>query len=914
MKKYCVVSHTHWDREWYMPFEQFRLRLVKLVDNLLDILQDYPDFIFHLDAQTIVLEDYLEVRPEKKQLLEKYISSGNILVGPWYMQNDFYLTSGEATVRNLLEGTSIANSFGACAKAGYAPDQFGNISQLPQILKNFGIDNFIFGRGYHDYSYEIEGKTRTFEGDLPPFICGDLAGNGIDGAKRVFKPAEFTWRGADGTECIAICMLYWYNNAQRFSEDTEQAKLVLSVNDYLFADYMKTPYMLLMNGVDHLEAQENLLPILQRLNESLPEGATIEQISMEEYVSLVKSYIQENNVEMHIENGELRHGADNEILNGTLSSRHYLKVANNRAQNMLENRLEPLYAIMNRSGITVDGRDHMRYFWRQLLKNHPHDSICGCSRDEVHKHMEDNFERLGEATAFYLKDGITALAHHTWCADMGEEAYSISLVNTTEHTVDGTFEAVLEVIDGDGVENLELIDEEGNSVPFFIKEKRRLPLSVQSPINLPGVKDIIRYTLLIRDSVKAYAVKSYLVKSIDGDVNTATGKADALENEYLRVEIEPSGKVSLTDKRTLKRIDDVLDVEEVGDKGESYIFMMAEPMYHREDMKVTVSDITDEGGLRQSAVIRYDMEVPVGYDFNEWKRCDEKVVCTLELELSLAAGERTLHVNYKLDNKARDHRVRILVQSGADTLLSTADIPFDVVTMRRGEESCVSKSHVHPNSTFAAATDAQGGIAVFTEGAHEYEHLAEKGGYLAFTIVRANGRISGMNTLTESEQWLIPGNQCLRTIEGRLGLMPVKENVLDDEVLRYAKEFRNAPLSISVNNNPRKFLGGRAAVQDSGVREAFIRQDKFASVRVADNTPVFEIAADKGITVTALKQAIDGNGFILRAVNMDMQSSSLKVKGEVTPCLMTEEATAPTAKGESEFKLGAKKIQTVRIG
>lgn len=93
MKKFAVVSHTHWDREWYKPFEVFRIKLVRLIDEVLDIINENASFIFHLDAQTVVLEDYLAIRPEKEEILKKYISSGNIVVGPWYLQNDFYLTS-----------------------------------------------------------------------------------------------------------------------------------------------------------------------------------------------------------------------------------------------------------------------------------------------------------------------------------------------------------------------------------------------------------------------------------------------------------------------------------------------------------------------------------------------------------------------------------------------------------------------------------------------------------------------------------------------------------------------------------------------------------------------------------------------------------------------------------------------------
>ena len=122
---YCVLSHTHWDREWYQPFEKFRMRLCDLINNLFKILEEYPDYIFHLDAQTIVLEDYLEIYPENEERLKRYIEAGNIIVGPWYVQNDFYLSSGEATIRNLLIGIDVAEKFGKCAKVGYTPDQFG---------------------------------------------------------------------------------------------------------------------------------------------------------------------------------------------------------------------------------------------------------------------------------------------------------------------------------------------------------------------------------------------------------------------------------------------------------------------------------------------------------------------------------------------------------------------------------------------------------------------------------------------------------------------------------------------------------------------------------------------------------------------------------------------------------------------
>jgi len=199
MKTYYVISHTHWDREWYRPLAVMRRHLTEMMDHLLRIYQEYPDYVFHLDAQTICLEDYLDIRPQRRAELERLVRAKKLLIGPWYVQNDFFLTSGEATVRNLLAGRRIANAFGHCDAVGYVPDQFGLIGQLPQILRGFGIDNCIFARGY-----DMGGA------ETPP----------------VPQPNEFLWAASDGSEVLGVFLSAWYNNAQRFSRPASASAAV----------------------------------------------------------------------------------------------------------------------------------------------------------------------------------------------------------------------------------------------------------------------------------------------------------------------------------------------------------------------------------------------------------------------------------------------------------------------------------------------------------------------------------------------------------------------------------------------------------------------------------------------------------------------------------------------------------------
>jgi mannosylglycerate hydrolase len=177
-----IVSHTHWDREWYWPFRRFRVNLERVVHQVLEELESDPEFRhFLLDGQAVLLEDYLGVRPEDRRRLAALVQAGKLAVGPWYVLPDEFLVSGEATVRNLLTGHRIANAFGACQKVGYLPDSFGHIAQLPQILRRAGIDSFVFTRGHGDEAAEL----------------------GL----------EFTWRAPDGSEVLAVHQCEGYCNA-----------------------------------------------------------------------------------------------------------------------------------------------------------------------------------------------------------------------------------------------------------------------------------------------------------------------------------------------------------------------------------------------------------------------------------------------------------------------------------------------------------------------------------------------------------------------------------------------------------------------------------------------------------------------------------------------------------------------------
>ena len=199
-----IISHSHWDREWYQSFEKHRMKLIELVDNILEKAENDPEFGgFFLDGQTIALDDYLEVRPEKREQVEKCVREGKIQTGPWYILQDEFLTSGEACVRNLQVGMQEAARYGAIGNVGYFPDAFGNAGQMPQVLKQAGMDAVVFGRGVKPIG----------------------PNNEVTGGQYESTYSEMMWASPDGTKLPGILFANWYNNGVEIPVDEAEAKL-----------------------------------------------------------------------------------------------------------------------------------------------------------------------------------------------------------------------------------------------------------------------------------------------------------------------------------------------------------------------------------------------------------------------------------------------------------------------------------------------------------------------------------------------------------------------------------------------------------------------------------------------------------------------------------------------------------------
>jgi mannosylglycerate hydrolase len=439
-----LVTHTHWDREWYQTFQQFRLKLVRLMDHLLALLDADPDFkFFMLDGQTIVLDDYLQIRPEREEEIRGHIQRGRILIGPWFVLPDEFLVSPEAIVRNLLQGDRTARAFGAKMEIGYIPDPFGHIGQMPQILRGFGIEAASLWRGLDD------------------------------------QPAEFWWQAPDGTKVFMAYLCSSYGNASGLSTSAPDQFVaeVSRLRDELLPRSATEEVALLMHGSDHVVPPANTSTAIAYANAHL-QGDVLLHSTLPAYVADLQAKIQALKLNLPTVSGELRACKNSPLLPGVLSTRMWIKQRNRACETLLEKWAEPFStwaqlaarekpeatarAVLPAAAVNAPAAV-LRYAWRLLMENHPHDSICGCSIDQVHEEMRPRFDQVEQIGEEITRQSLDTLAA---AADTRAEGCSSAVVVFNPASGPRTDAVTVEAEAPDRQHGFEIVDQNGKTVPF----------------------------------------------------------------------------------------------------------------------------------------------------------------------------------------------------------------------------------------------------------------------------------------------------------------------------------------------------------------------------------------------------------------------------------------------------------------
>jgi alpha-mannosidase len=900
-----VISHTHWDREWYLTHEQFRFRLVALIDRLLDLLEADPGYKhFHLDGQTIVLEDYLEIRPEEEPRLRKAIESGRILIGPWYVMPDEFLVSGESLVRNLLRGHRISSEFGTPMPVGYLPDLFGHVGQMPQIWRQFGVDNTILWRGF----------------------------GGAD--------AEYWWDAPDGSRLLMMHLPpEGYCNATRlvFDPDAMMARAKEKI-DFERAR-TRTAQALLMNGVDHVEPHTAIPALIQHLS-ALP-GQRATHSTLPDYVAAVRQAVQTERPPLETIVGELRAGTDYaNLLPGVLSARVYLKQQNAHVQTLLESYAEPLSVMASlvgqpfRAAATFSyPSGQIRHAWKTLLQNHPHDSICGCSIDAVHEENMTRFARAHQVGDAIVETALDAVADEIPKSPRSGVIRAVA-VNTDAVDRAQVVEASID-LPIDSAEPWRLVDAQALDRPIAFWPREETVVGVTGPDGRPVEFQILGEEQLVTHVMSRYetpwalnvrrlhllwwapALPSCGYAAFDLSIGPADSAASAgrrlvsggerfAENERLKLTVGDDGTFEVSDKATGITYHRVAAIEDGGDVGDEYNY--APPTSDRRvtsaDARVTSVSRLGGGPLRAGLRVELELPLPRSASADRRGRASEIVTVPIGIEATLDAGSPRVAFAVAVDNRARDHRLRLLFPVGASHVeTARADTAFDVIarparipvpaTIRN--ESPVSSL---PMISMVDAGDSETGATVIGKGLMEYE-VTEGESAIAMTLIRAVGDLSRNDLSTRPSGHAgppvaTPGAQCQGVQRFELAFEPHGPAPLAGELLASARA-HNIPPIVTTARRP----GGGGPLTRS-----YLRIDRHAG----------------DVVLSALKQAEDRSSTIVRLFNPGDEAASVVLRLDVPLAqafavnfLEERQAAMSVEHGGISLVLPPKRIQTIEI-
>ena len=749
-----VVPHTHWDREWYSRFEDYRARLVTMVGKLLDLMERdgaFPAFTF--DGHTIWAEDHLAVRPADRPRIEHLVRADRLLIGPWYVLADYLLVSGESIVRNFQEGLRVAAGFGRAMRTCYVADPFGHPAQMPQIARGFGYTTYVFARGVGDEGEELG--------------------------------SEFQWEAPSGDRVIASHQVAHYDNALVLvgPGDETPATLRRRVQRVLpdlmrkTVPYAQTSSLLFMVGTDHTEPYGRLPEAVAAIKEAQPRSSP-RITGMEEFAASLRA-------PPGVLAGEMVGGRYRPILRGVNSTRVWIKQANAQCERLLLERCEPLDAL---AGGTE--RERIRSLWRTLLENHPHDSICGCGIDEVHDlDMRPRFDRvLREGTA--VADALAARL-----AGGGDRAVVWSAL----------------------------------------------------PWERTGVVDIEGRPTLLRCG----GLGAFPAARADGPLVRSTGDG-VLENGRLRVEVATDGTFAITDLVSGKIWERQNVLVDDGDRGDEYTFSYAGPTVTGAAApgRRTTAVVGDRGSITVETVAR----LPRSLRDDRLARTADTIDCPVRITVSLDAGAERVDVELEIDNRARDHRLRVEFDTGTRTLTHHAGAAFAL--LERANRVPPRPGWVEPPTAercvhdIVAVRGPTAGLAVGVDGIREYAVLRD-GATIAITLLRGVGWLS-RGDLHERRghagpELETPSAQCPGPQRSRYAIVPLAGSRSLGHAYREVREFLSPPWLARGSGEQRAYL-----VTDQG-------------------------SEDATLAVTALRAAADGR-IALRAAALTSAPGSLNIR------------------------------------
>ena len=845
-RKIHVIPHSHWDREWYFTTSRSKVYLMKDLGDVLNTLENDPEFkYFMVDAQGSLLDDYIKWRPQDKERISKLVNDGRLVIGPWYTQTDQLVISGESIVRNMYYGMKRCESFGKYMNVGYVPDSFGQSGNMPQIYRQFGIEDTLFWRGVSD---------------------------------DMVKHTDYNWRGDDGSVVFTTQIPFGYYIGGNIPEEPEENEEFWQKECLEKAGGRSaTRHIYFPNGFDQAPVRTNLPQLVKERNEKDPENEYVISC-IEDYIKDVKS----ENPELEEVQGELVIAKHMRIHKSIFSSRSDLKVMNTQIQNYVTNVMEPLLTISYNLGNEYP-HEAVAEIWKLLFENAAHDSIGSCISDTAN---EDVYVKYKQARDIAVN--LVELHSRLIATNVKNDAdMTFTAINTLPQKRKDTVIVKTYVPGG----KFAIIDEKGNDVDYTIIKSRDLTDYVLSQTIMldPSRKFYVPDQVLeVTMAIKANDVPAlgYVQYSIDTqkDSHKETADKKVLENKYYTIEVEENGSLTIVDKANNVTYKNQGILVENGDDGDSFNYSPP-----RKDMevfsneskctvKISGSDIYDQ------AEIHFDMVVPADLD----ERAEGKVSVTMLVDMTVALRKdsKVIDFNVKVDNKGLSHRLCVLFDSQIVSAFNYADQQFGLIKrpnyyekeMKLYMESMNNKTEkkagiqelanwandqstwqeppisIEPTQSYVSLTDGKTGIAVIPQGVREYEVLDDS--KIRLTLFRTYGFMGKENLIYRpgraSGERIIetPAAQLLKEMEFNFGFTSYAGDINDSDIDTLAKQY-NTNLEVYTYA---EFLNGRLIFSQREIE--------------GQNAKIHSLFETEGnLVVSAVKKAEEDDGYIIRLYN-----------------------------------------------
>ncbi len=768
-----VVTHTHWDREWYAPFEIFKGRLVNLIDRLISEIKRYPEFkSFMLDGQTVVLEDYFSAKPENRGKLIELVKKGKVLVGPWYILPDEFLVTGESMIRNFLTGQEVLKKLGVPSmKVGYLPDMFGHNAYTPTLLKGLGLESAVVWRGVGD-------------------AC---------------RKTEFKWSSPNGNEeILTVNLLHGYGNGAHYGRNMEEIKEAFLKEIDFLKKHKTSNNILIMNGTDH---EFPLFELPKKFPEwSKDANAEIIHSALPQYVDLMK------NRELIEVKGELKDPKYEPALKDVTSARIYLKLLNFEAQQLLVRYVEPLSAMLKMGGESVE-LDEIKQSWKLVLLSHPHDSICGCSIDAVHRDVEG---RLRNA----IELGTSLVAKYMRKFAMGGNV--IAVFNPYEREIKTVVRALVNTKN----DNYELFDEAGKNLRFFTEEVSAFKTlsesgkaymndltylsAFQEKMSPIQVLKLNTKLMTFEATLSPLSVNFFRLKEGTSEAEKPVGGEPNFENDFYEFRLNKDGSFDLKDKTNGVSYKNLNYFEDVADAGDEYNFSPLE-----KDMPVTslgkeaeICEIKDYGFSKEIKVA-IEMKIPESLAPSRKRRKRNKKSTKINVVYTLYKHSPRIDVKVNLENQARDHKLSFVAEIPERLSIVKNDGYFGMVNhpidVKRFESTYVEEEvSRYAMESFAFFGGNKCKLLVTTRGIHEYEtHVDNENTKATFTLLRSVGWLSRDDLLTRKGHAgppiPTPEAQCLGKYELRYSFS-ILNSVAPEMLYKAAREYICEPLALYLNS------------------------------------------------------------------------------------------------------------------